>query len=166
MNVVPVEGQDAINNIRQPGSRELVVEVQSGDGARVEGASVTFFLPSTGPGGTFANGTNTLTAITGRDGRAAARGIRFTQTGRFEIRVIASYQGQTATAVMNETNVSGISASGGGGSSKKIWVIVAIGAAAGIGAAIAATHGGSGSASSSNAPIMITAGSPTVGGPH
>jgi len=165
LKVVVIEGQDAINNVHQPLPRDPVVEVQDGSGAPVQGASVTFFLPGTGPGGVFGNGTNTLTVTTDRTGRAVARGIHLNQqTGRFEIRVIASYQGQTATAFIAQTSVAGISTSGGGGS-KKIWIILALGAAAAAGGAIAATHGGSGG-SSSNAPIVITPGTPTVGGPH
>jgi len=165
LSIVVVEGNDAINNLRQPSTmRDPIVEVRDAAGAPVEGASVTFFLPSQGPGGVFANGTNTLTATTDRNGRAVARGIHPTAAGRFEIRVAASYRGQTGSAVITQTNVSGISASGSG-SSHKLWIVLAIGAAAVAGGVIAATHGGSGS-SSSNAPIVITPGTPTVGGPH
>jgi hypothetical protein len=165
LSIVVVEGQDAINNIRQPIARDPVIEVHDQSGAPVEGASVTFFLPGQGPGGTFANGTNTLTTTTDRNGRAVARGIHFShQTGKFEIRVAASYQGQTASTTITQTNVSGISTSGGG-PSHKVWIILAIAAGAAVGGAIAATHGGS-SSSSSTAPIVITPGTPTVGGPH
>lgn len=165
LKIVVVEGQDAVNNINQPVTREPVIEVRDSANAPVEGASVTFFLPSQGPGGVFANGTNTITAATGGDGRAAARGIRYNkQQGKFEIRVIASYKGQTTSAIITQTNVAGISTSGGG-SSKKIWILLGAGAAAAAIGAIVATRGGSGSASSA-APIVITAGTPTVGGPH
>ena len=166
LKIVIVEGEDALINVNQPSTRDVVIEVRDAKEAAIEGASVTFFLPAQGPGGVFGNGTNTMTATTDRDGRAIARSIRYSkQTGRFEIRVIASYKGQTATAIVHQTTVAGMSTSGGGGSSKKIWIIVAVGAAAAIGGAIAATHGG-GSSSSSSGPIVITAGTPTVGGPH
>jgi hypothetical protein len=165
LRIVVVEGQDAINNVRQPVTREPVVEVRDEKQEPVEGAAIAFSLPSQGPGGTFSNGTTTLTATTDRNGRAVARGIRFNrQTGKFEIRVTASYQGQTASAVITQTNVSGVSTSGGG-SSSKVWIILGIGAAAVAGGVIAAKHGGSNSSSSSG-PIVITAGTPTVGGPH
>jgi hypothetical protein len=165
IRVAIVEGQNAVNQVRQPVARDPVAEVQDSTGAPVQGASVTFILPTTGPGGTFASGTNSLTVSTGRDGRAVARGIRLnSQAGKFEIRVVASYQGQTATAVITQTSTAGVSTSKGG--SKKIWIIVAVGAAAAAGGAIAATHGGSGGSSSSNTPIVITPGTPTVGGPH
>jgi hypothetical protein len=166
LNIVVVEGQDAINNIRQPVTREPVVEVQDEKHEPVQGASITFFLPTQGPGGTFANGTNTMTVTTDRNGRAVTRGIRCSkQPGRFEIRVSASYQGQTASAIITQTNVAGISTSGSGPS--KVWIIVGLGAAAVVGGVLAAKLGGSSSSSSSSSgPIVITPGTPTVGGPH
>jgi len=166
LRVTVIEGQNAINDVQRQMVHEPVVEVQDAAGMPIQGAPVTFILPTTGPGGTFANGTNSLTLTTGRDGRAAARGIHLApQAGKFEIRAVASYQGQTATAIITQTNTPGVSTSKSGGS-KKIWIIAAIGAAAAAGGAIAATHGGSSSSSSSNAPIVITPGTPTVGGPH
>jgi hypothetical protein len=169
LQVVIIEGQGAINNIKQKTNVEPVVEVQDENRKPVPGAAVVFFLPSQGPGGMFANGSRTLTATTDHDGRAIARGIQFTQTGQFEIRVTASYQGETASAVITQNNIAGISASGGGRSiSTKAIIIVALIAGGIAGGILAAEHAGGGSSSSSGgpAPIVITAGTPTVGGPH
>lgn len=158
-----LEGQDAVNNVNQPIAREPAVRVLDAAGKSVEGATVVFALPSVGVGGIFPNGTNTLTVTTDRDGRAVARGIRFRQTGKFQIRVSASYQGQTASILIDQTNISGVSSSKG--PSSKVWIIVAVAAGAAAGGIFAATHGG-GSSSSSSAPIVITPGTPTVGGPR
>lgn len=164
LRVAVIAGQDAINNLKQRINPEPVVEIQA-DGKPVPGAAVTFFLPSQGPGGTFANGTNTMTVTTDALGRASARGIHFnSQPGKFEIRVAASYQGQTAAAVITQTNVAGVSTSGGRiGLSTRAWIILGIAGGVVAGTVIAATHGGS---SSSNAPIVITPGTPSVGGPR
>jgi len=166
LKIVVIDGQDALINVNQPVAHDPAIEVRDAANAPLPNVSVTFFLPSQGPGGVFANGTNTMTATTDQAGRAVARGIRYNkQTGKFEIRAIASHNGQTATAIITQTSVAGISTSGGGGS-KKIWILLVAGAAAaGIGA-IVATRGGSGSSSSNSGPITITAGTPTVGGPH
>jgi hypothetical protein len=165
LSVTVVEGQDVVNTIGQPSVHEPVVEVRNDNRDPVAGAAVSFILPSQGPGGTFANGTNSLTATTDRNGRAVARGIRTNRlTGKFEIRVTASYQGQTASATIQQTNVAGISTSARLPSSK-VWIILAIAAGGAAGGIFAATHGGS-SGSPSNGPIVITAGTPTVGGPH
>jgi len=164
LSIVIIAGDGTINNINQKVNTEPVIEVRE-NGKPVEGAAVVFTLPAQGPGGSFSNGSQALTMTTDRLGRATARGIQLNrQTGPFYLRVTASFQGQTANATITETNVSGVSASGGGGFGTKAWVILGI-AGAGIAAAVLyATHGGSGT--SGPAPIVITPGTPNVGGPH
>jgi hypothetical protein len=168
LRIVIVEGEGAINNINQKVNVPPVVEVRDESNKLVEGAAVVFSLPTQGPGGIFANGTNTLNATTDRQGRATASGIRLNrQTGQLDIRVTASVGGQTASVTITQTNVSGVSSSGGGGgSSKKILILVAVvGAAAAVGVLVALRHGSS-STPSGPPPIVITPGTPTVGGPN
>ena len=55
-----VEGQNAINNISRNTAYEPVVEVQDASNRPIQGASVSFVLPSIGPGGLFADGSRTL----------------------------------------------------------------------------------------------------------
>lgn len=167
LRIVIVEGDGTINNIRQRVNVEPVIEVRDQNNKLVEGAAVVFFLPAQGPGGTFSNGTKTLTTSTDRMGRAAARGIRpNNQTGRFDIRVTASHEGATASATITQTNISGSTPGGGGmGVGTKAWIILAICGAAVAGAVLAATHKGS-SSSSGPPPIVITPGTPTVGAPQ
>src|SRR6185312_9158500 len=121
-----------------------------------------FFLPSDGPGGTFANGSSTLTTSTNAQGQAVARGIRFNnQAGSMQIRVAASFAGQTASAIITQTNVLGLATSGAttGGISlaTKLLIIGAIvggGIAAGV---IVANRGGS-STPANPGTITITPG--------
>src|SRR5882724_6468424 len=114
LSIVIVEGQGAINNVKQRVNREPIVLVEDENHKPVAGASVTFFLPNQGPGGTFTNGTNSLTTATNAQGQAVARGIHFNnQAGAMEIRVAASIAGQTASAIITQTNVLGAAASGG-----------------------------------------------------
>mgnify|MGYP001550515740 CR=1 FL=1 len=75
LNLVIVEGDGAINNIRQRTAREPIVQVQDENHRPVAGAAVTFVLPDQGAGATFANGSHTLTVMTDNAGRAAARGM-------------------------------------------------------------------------------------------
>ncbi len=160
-----LEGQNAVNEAGQPSTHDPVVQVVDESGAPIQGAPVVFILPVQGPGGVFANGSTTLTVTTDRDGRATGRGIRLNpQTGSFQIRVSASYQGQNASAIVNQTSVAGLSSSQRM-SPRKFWIILAVAAgAAAAGSIVAVTRGGS--SGSSNAPIVITPGTPTVGGPH
>lgn len=165
LSITVIDGQDAVNNINQPGAHEPVIEVRNARQEPVAGAAVVFQMPSQGAGGTFANGTGTLTVSTDRNGRAIARGMHLNHVeGKFEIRISASYQGQIASAIISQTNVAGISTSARG-PSRKIWVIVALAGGAAAAGVLAATRGGSGGGMS-NAPIVITPGTPTVGGPH
>ena len=72
------------------------------------GAAVVFFLPSSGPSGSFVDGSKTLTVSADAQGRAVAAGIhRNNLSGQMQIRVTASYGGQTVSAVITQTNVAG-----------------------------------------------------------
>lgn len=165
LNIVIIEGEGAINNVKQRVNREPIVQVEDENHKPVAGAAVVFFLPNQGPGGVFGNGTRTLTTLTDNQGRATASGIRpNNQTGSMQIRVSASFAGQTATAVITQTNAAGAAAAAGMSLTMKMLIIGAIagGAAAG---AIVATHGGGGSANTSGT-ATITPGTPTVGAPQ
>jgi len=178
LNIVIVEGEGAINNVKQRVNRDPIVQVEDENHRPIAGAAVVFFLPDQGASGTFVNGSRTLTVTTDAQGRAVATGIRPNNTnGPMQIRVTASFQGVTASAVINQTNTggssggggaSGASAGGGGGLSggMKALIIVGIVGAAAAGGVIAATHGGGGAVATSTPGIVITAGTPTVGAPH
>jgi hypothetical protein len=171
LRIVIVEGEGAVNNIRQRVNRDPIVQVEDENRRPVAGAIVTFFLPDTGPSGTFVNGARTLTLTTDAQGRATAVGIRpNNQTGTMQIRVTASFQGQTASAVINQTNAVGAATGGGaagGGMSAtmKAVLIMAIAGGAAAGVAVATTRNGGG-AGASVPTITLTPGTPTVGGPR
>lgn len=163
-----VEGEGAINNIKQRVNPEPIIQVEDENHKPVAGASVTFFLPNQGPGGTFANGTDSLTTATNTQGQAVARGIRFNnQAGAMQIRVAASLAGQTASAIITQTNVLGSATSAGSASgmsrTTKLLIVVAIagGVAAGV---IAATHRGG--STTATPTTTITPGTVTVGAPQ
>jgi hypothetical protein len=169
LNIVIVEGEGTLNSVKQRVNREPVVQVVDENHKPIAGAAVVFFLPTSGPGGVFMNGSQTLTVTTDATGRAAAAGIRPNhQTGRLQIRVTASSNGLTASATITQMNVAG--ANVGGGLSTTAKVLIAVGVAAGAAAGvIIATHGSGSSTSTSPAgipSITITPGTPTVGAPH
>src|SRR5579862_9922243 len=76
LNIVIVEGEGAINNIRQRVNREPIVQVEDENHKPIAGAVVVFLLPDTGASGTFPNGAHMLMTVTDTQGRATARGIR------------------------------------------------------------------------------------------
>ncbi len=174
LNLVIVEGDGAINNIRQRTAREPIVQVEDENHKPVAGAVVVFLLPNQGAGGTFANGSHSLTVITDERGRAVARGLRpNTAQGQFQIHVNVSYNGQTASTTIKQTNAAGAAAgaaAAGGISGKLLAVLIVVGAAAVAGGVYAATHS-DGSTNNSTIPagtstISIAAGGGSVGAPR
>jgi len=166
LGIVIVEGEGAINNLKDQTIHPPVIQVQDENQKPVAGAAVVFFLPNQGPGGTFFDGTRSLTVTTDAQGRASIRGIRFNRiSGQMQIRVTASSGGQTATATITQTNVGGPGGSPGLSTAAKVIIIVAIAAGVTVGAVLATRGGSSSSSANLPPPITITPGTPTVGAP-
>jgi len=164
LNLVIVEGDGAINNIRQRTAREPIVQVEDENHRPVAGAAVIFLLPERGPGGTFADSSHTLSVVTNSQGRAAARGIQINHTqGQFTIHVTASFNGMSAATDISQTIAAGTAATAG--ISTKLIVIVAVAAAAVAAGVYFGTHSGGGGNSTSSTGTTITAGTGTVGPP-
>lgn len=174
LNIVVVEGEGAINNIRQRVAREPIVQVEDENRKPVAGASVVFLLPSQGASGTFTGGTKMLTVLTDQNGRAVMRGFTPNNvTGKMEIRVTASNRGVQSSATITQTNAALAAAGAAAGSGKLIAILVAVGGAAAAGVAVAATRGnnngnpGGGTTGPPPAtPTVISPGNPTVGPPR
>jgi len=163
LNIVIVEGEGAINNVRQRVAREPIVEVTDENKKPVAGALVTFMLPGNGPSGVFSNGANTMTIATDNAGRAVARGLRVNnQAGNYQMRVTASHQGLTASASISMTNAALAAAAGIGAA--KLLIILAVAGAAVAGSTVAINQ--SGKSAPVPASIGVTPGSPTVGPPR
>ena len=172
LNIVIVEGDGAINNVRQRTAREPIVEVQDENHKPVAGAAVVSALSDQGAGGSFAGGSHSLTVVTDSQGRAVAHGFHPNNIqGQYQIHVTASQAGQTAVATISGTNAAAagvaVGAVAAGISAKLIAVVVVAAAAAAAGGAYYASHnGGGGSSAAAVAPIGITAGAGTVGPPR
>jgi hypothetical protein len=165
-----VEGEGAINNIRQRVNREPIVQVEDQNHKPIAGAVVVFFLPDSGASGTFADGSRMLMVVTDNQGRATARGIRpNNQSGPMQIRVTASFSGLVASAVIVQTNLAGAAAASGfaGLSTAAKWAIVLgiAGGAAAAGAIVATHTGGGGGGGSSSSTVVLSPGTPSVGAP-
>jgi hypothetical protein len=168
LRIVILEGEGAINNIRQRTAREPIVQVEDENRKPVAGAMVLFTLPDSGPGAVFADGSKTLIAYTDEKGQAKAKGIKPNSTvGAYQIVVNATAQGLKATTVLSQSNILTATAAAGGISAKLIAILAIAGGAAAAGA-IAATSGG-GNSPATPAPVptaTVTAGTPTIGGPN
>jgi hypothetical protein len=172
LRIVILEGEGAINNIRQRTAREPIVQVQDENNRPVAGAVVVFTLPDRGASGTFANGARSVTLTTDSQGMARAAGLRPNAVeGDVQIRVDASYQGLTASTTIGQTNVmSLLGAAGAGGGSGKLIAILAIIGGAAAGGAVAATRGsgssGGGPATPPPTPTSVSLGTPSIGPPR
>jgi len=166
LNIVIVEGEGAVHNVRKRVAREPMVEVEDRNRKPVGGALVTFLLPRNGAGGTFADGSHSLTVTTDNSGRAVARGIKPNHTnGKFEIRVNATHDGQTARATITQVNEFAVAVM-----SAKTITLLAIAAGVVTGVVIGVTRNGGSTPASPTGPApvpptIITPGNPTVGGP-
>jgi hypothetical protein len=171
ISVRTIAGDNAINNIRRTTAFEPEVEVRDATGKPISGAVVTFTLPSVGAGGTFPDGSRTLTLPTNESGRALARGLRPNQvTGPFSIRVTASFKGESASTVVRQTNAAPTA------EAKPTRMILIVGLIAGaVAGGLLATQGGGSTPSSSGGPFagdstttpgVITPGQPGFGPPR
>lgn len=172
INLLVVDGEGAINNLRQRVARDPIVKVEDENHRPVAGAVVVFTLPISGASGEFGNGSKNLTVTTDQDGLAAAHGLKTNQVpGKLQIYVTASYRGLRSRALVNQVSSGTPGAVSHGGGSAKVWVVLAVVGAAAAGGAVAVTQrkGSVASAPSAGAPapapIGITPGTGTIVSP-
>jgi hypothetical protein len=152
-------GNKTVNSLPLLRSVSPVVEIRDQDDFPVEGATVTFTLPSQGPGGTFVAGNTSFDARTDARGQAAAPAFVPRGAGRFEIKVSATLGARKGEGVITQTNSSlaqvGSEIVQRPWYKKKLVWLVAGGAAAAITIILVTTGGGS-----SSKTITITPGTP------
>jgi len=141
LKIVIISGEGFTNNIKRRTARDEVVEVRDRNNKPVAGATVSFLLPNSGAGGTFANGAQAVQVTTNQAGRAVALVKPNTVAGPFKVNVTASFQGHTATAAISQTNTA--AAVGVSGTAIGIGVGVAAAAAATTVAVVKLLGGGS-----------------------
>lgn len=173
LNLIVVEGEGAINNVRQRTAREPLVRVEDENHKPIAGVAVVFTLPTEGATGEFAKGAKTLTVMTDANGEAKGAGLKVNQTnGKLPIHVAASYRGLSARTIITQFNEGGVAAStassSGGGHGVLIGVLVAVGAAAAGGGAYLATRNKTTTSTPTTpvgpTPIGITAGTASIAG--
>jgi hypothetical protein len=179
MHIVVLQGQNAVNVVKKRAAVRPVVEIRDRTNMPVSGASVTFTAPADDPSATFLNGSRSETLVTDLTGQATVSAMKPVGTGSFTLTVSASFQGQTATMLVAQTNVATsaeaaslsrpgspvASRSTGGGLSTRAVVGIVAGVAAAAAVGIGVGLSGKGSSSSSSSSISGP-GSPTVGAPH
>jgi hypothetical protein len=167
LKVLVLNGEGALNNIRQRAARDLELQVNDEKGTPVADASVSLALPSQGATGTFANGSSMVTAMTDTRGQAVIKGFRPNDVpGKLQIAVTASYRGRTGHAVITQFNMAVEKASQKSGHGKLVIILAVVGVAAAAGAYAALGRSSSPPPAPPAVPaIVITPGAGTVGAP-
>jgi hypothetical protein len=171
ISVRVVQGDNAINSIRMRRGHDPVVQVLGQNGQPLPRATVSFLLPASGASGSFGESGLSLTVQTDDRGMAVGRGLVPNRIeGQFRIRVTVSAQGESANAVISQTN-----AEPAVKSSRSKWIAIAVvagGAVAG-GAAVAAKGGKStpaavsgGATGGTTGTGSIVPGTPSFGPPR
>jgi hypothetical protein len=100
-----IEGEGAVHAAGSRSASALTVQVTDETGRPVEGVTVSFRMPVSGPTGVFQNGLPTEVFVTGPDGKVAVTGIRWgSAPGPVRIRITA-VRGQVRAGIVSEQYV-------------------------------------------------------------
>jgi hypothetical protein len=102
MQIVVIEGEDAVNVVQQKTAVAPIVEVRDRNNQPVAGAVVRFAIRG---GRASFNGARVMSVTTNVAGRAAVSGLTPTGAGALQISASAAFQGQTAAITIAQTNV-------------------------------------------------------------
>jgi hypothetical protein len=162
-----LEGGNVVNSISLGQSIAPVIEVRDQNDMPVEGATVVFTLPQSGPGGTFPGGSTSFTVLSNAQGQATCPFRANGLPGKFKVKVTAAAGTRAGEIDFAQTNSTAAYAGRLLPSRPlyKRWYFWAIvGGAAAAGLAIGATRGGS--TTPSTTTVVITPGGPVFSAPH
>jgi hypothetical protein len=179
LKIVVIAGEDSVNIIDRKTAVPPVVEVRDRNDLPVAGVLVRFTID--GKAAAFQNGLQTVSVTTNTVGRAAVAQLNPLSSGAIQIQVQASYQGQVATATIQQANFataaeaaqagrtasqgasSGSSGSGGMSTAAKVGLIGGAAAGAAAGGLALSQSGGDGSRGNSAPAISGITATTTIG---
>ena len=164
LRIEVLQGEEGVNIIKQKTAVQPVVQVRDQNNLPVAGATVIFLLPTSGASGTFVGGGNVATVVTDAAGRASAALNPNNVAGPLKITVNASFQGQTATTTIAQTNV--VSAGQNAVKAAAHSHALTIGIAAGLAAVAGIVLGVHASSGSNGIHASISTGTGAVGPPR
>jgi len=163
LRILPLAGDNAVNDLERQVMSPLAVQVLDQNDRPVEGATVTFRFPITGPSAAFANQQSSQTLQTGANGQARAAGWNANnQVGSFVVQVTASRGSEQGLGTITMTNIPRVLPASE--IPKKRWWTSKWAKIAYIGAAAAITTGIV--LSNRSTTIQGGPGIPTIGGPQ
>jgi hypothetical protein len=163
LRIIALAGRNGENDLQTRVMSPLVVQVLDSNDRPVEGASVIFRFPPSGPSANFANGDLTQTVLTNSGGQARATGWNANmEVGQFAVFVTASRgneQGTLSIPMENVPHATPVTERKQKRWFTSKWAILSYIAAAGVITAVILTH-------DSSTTIRGVPGTPTVGGPQ
>jgi hypothetical protein len=173
LHIRVLSGEDSVQPAGSVSKQPIVVLITDETGQPVQGATVSFRLPTAAPGGVFSSGLRSEVITTGSDGRAVLFGVTWDRTpGAVQIRVTAVKDSVRAGTIISlnliESAAAGKAFSPAGrtraakSGAKSKWAVLAIvaGAAAG-GLAAGLSRGGEKTAAAPPAP-SVQIGPPSI----
>jgi hypothetical protein len=179
LKIVVIAGEDSVNIIDRKTAVAPVVEVRDRNDLPVAGVLVRFTID--GKAAAFQNGLQTVSVTTNTVGRAAVAQLNPLSSGAIQIQVQASYQGQVATATIQQANFttaaeaaqagrtasqgasSGSPGSGGMSTAAKVGLIGGAAAGAAAGGLALSQSGGDGGRGNSPPAISGITSNTTIG---
>lgn len=108
LQITILDGEGALNNIRQRTAREPIVEVKDENHKPVAGVLILFAIQNNGGASASFSGAATLSATTDSSGRAVAHGLTpNNKVGSYSIKITATLGALTAFVILQQTNVLG-----------------------------------------------------------
>ena len=106
LQITILDGEGALNNIRQRTAREPIVQVEDKNHKPVAGALVLFAINETNGAGATVNGATTFRTVTDQQGRAVMHGYAPNSTaGKFTLTVTATIGPLTTYVIMHQQNL-------------------------------------------------------------
>jgi hypothetical protein len=165
LKILPLVGNNGVNDLERRVMTPLAVQILDQNDAPVDGATVVFRFPISGPSAAFTDQQSAQTVRTGANGQARATGwTANAQVGTFAVQVTATRGNEQGTGTITMTNITRVLPANE--VPKKRWwtsrwaKIAYVAAAAGITTAVVL------STRSSSTTIQGTIGAPTIGGPQ
>lgn len=109
LRILPLVGNNAVNDLERQVMTPLAVQILDQNDRPVEGATVIFRFPISGPSATFGNQQTSQTVQTGANGQARAAGWSANnQPGTFAVQVTATRGSEQGLGTITMTNVTRI----------------------------------------------------------
>jgi len=163
LRIAVLEGNNRV--AKKDKTQRFVIEVRNDAKVPVADAEVTFIAPESGPGILFLDNAPRLTVKTDRFGRANSGFARSVGDGAFQVTILASYRGQSASTTAQAVNQTSPESTPDVKKNSGMWKWILIGAGAGVAAGFLVTRG-SESTSDSTPPPVISVTPPVVGPPQ